>query len=76
MLLEVRNLTKRFGGLVAVSNVSFHVEEGKIVGIFGPNGSGKTTTLSLISGMIKATSGTLLWKGGDITQLKPFQIAE
>lgn len=75
MLLEVRNLTKRFGGLIAVNDVSFHVEQGEIVGIFGPNGSGKTTTLSLISGMIKPTSGALLWNGDDITHLKPFQIA-
>ena len=48
MLLEVRNLTKRFGGLTAVSDLSFGLEEGDIVGVFGPNGSGKTTLLNPI----------------------------
>jgi ABC-type branched-subunit amino acid transport system ATPase component len=76
MLLEVQGITKRFGGLVAVSDLSFAIQPGEIIGIFGPNGSGKTTTLSLVAGMIAPTSGKLLWKGSDITHLKPFTIAQ
>ncbi|MEY9202834.1 ATP-binding cassette domain-containing protein [Bradyrhizobium elkanii] len=69
MLLDVKSLTKRFGGLTAVSNVAFGIERGEIIGIFGPNGSGKTTTLSLIAGILKPTSGVILWKGNDISTL-------
>lgn len=76
MLLDIRNLTKRFGGLTAVSDVSFGIERGEIVGIFGPNGSGKTTTLSLIAGIIKPTSGSIIWKGNDISVLPPFEVAQ
>lgn len=76
MLLDIRNLTKRFGGLTAVSDVSFGIERGEIVGIFGPNGSGKTTTLSLIAGIIKPTSGSIIWKGSDISVLPPFEVAQ
>lgn len=76
MLLEARSLTKRFGGLVAVSDVSFGIDAGEIVGIFGPNGSGKTTTLSLIAGMLSPTAGDLLWKGHGIKGKRPFEIAE
>lgn len=76
MLLDVRNLTKRFGGLTAVSNVSFGIERGEIIGIFGPNGSGKTTTLSLIAGILKPTSGAVLWKDRDISSLAPFEVAQ
>jgi ABC-type branched-subunit amino acid transport system ATPase component len=76
MLLEARSLTKRFGGLVAVSDVTFGIEEGEIVGIFGPNGSGKTTTLSLIAGMLPPTSGELLWRGQSIIGKRPFEIAD
>lgn len=75
MLLEVSGLTKRFGGLVAVSDVSFGIERGEIVGIFGPNGSGKTTTLNLIAGMLPPTSGQLAWKGVNYNGQKPFAIA-
>ena len=76
MLLEVRNLTKRFGGLTAVSDLSFGLEAGDIVGIFGPNGSGKTTLLNLISGVYLPTEGELLWNGVAFNGSKPHQIAE
>lgn len=76
MLLDIQNLTKRFGGLTAVANVSFAIERGEIIGIFGPNGSGKTTTLSLIAGILKPTTGSILWKGNDISKLTPFQVAQ
>jgi len=73
-LLEVENLTKRFGGLTAVNNVSFHVDEGEIVGIIGPNGAGKTTLFNLVSGFLKPTSGTVKFKGESITGLAPHKI--
>ncbi len=76
MLLEVRHLTKRFGGLTAVSDMSFALAEGDIVGIFGPNGSGKTTLLNLISGVYLPSEGELLWNGRSIVGSKPHEIAE
>jgi ABC-type branched-subunit amino acid transport system ATPase component len=62
VLLEIVELTKRFGGLSAVSDVSFSIASGEIVGIFGPNGSGKTTLLNLIAGILAPTAGRILWK--------------
>ena len=75
MLLEVRALTRRFIGLVAVADVSFAVDRGEIVGIIGPNGSGKTTLLSMMAGMLAPTSGAVLWKGEEIQRLRPDVIA-
>jgi branched-chain amino acid transport system ATP-binding protein len=74
-LLEVRGVTKRFLGLVAVSDVSFTVARGEIVGIIGPNGSGKTTLLSVIAGMVPPSDGAVLWKGEAIHRLRPDVIA-
>jgi len=73
-LLEVENLTKRFGGLTAVNNVSFHVDEGEIVGIIGPNGAGKTTLFHLLSGFLKPDSGTMKFKGENIIGIAPHEI--
>ena len=75
MFLEVDALTKRFGGLVAVSAVSLDIEEGEIVGILGPNGSGKTTLLNLLAGLLAPSSGKILWQGRDISGTKPDLIA-
>jgi branched-chain amino acid transport system ATP-binding protein len=75
-LLELRDVNKSFGGLPAVSMMSFSVEAGDIVGVFGPNGSGKTTLLNLIAGTAEATSGKILWKGDDITGRRPYQVAQ
>ena len=76
MLLEVRNLTKRFGGLTAVADMSFSLAQGDIVGVFGPNGSGKTTLLNLISGVYLPSAGDLIWNGAQINGKKPHEIAE
>jgi branched-chain amino acid transport system ATP-binding protein len=70
-LLEINNLTKSFGGLVAVDDVSIEVEEGTIVGMIGPNGAGKTTLLNLISGFYRPDDGTVMLNREDITDLKP-----
>jgi len=74
-LLEVENLTKHFGGIAAVNKVSFYIDEGDIVGIIGPNGAGKTTLFNLLTGYLKADSGTVKFKGEDITGLQPYKIA-
>jgi branched-chain amino acid transport system ATP-binding protein len=75
MILKVEELTKKFGGLIAVDRVSFHVTGSEIFGIIGPNGAGKTTILGVISGYFPATSGRIIFGGRDITQLKPHQVA-
>ncbi|TFG84121.1 MAG: ABC transporter ATP-binding protein [Spirochaetales bacterium] len=75
-ILDVKNLTKRFGGLAAVSDVSFSVREGGIIGLIGPNGAGKTTIFNLITGVYKVTEGEVLFAGAPITDLEPFRIAD
>ncbi|MBL8700096.1 MAG: ABC transporter ATP-binding protein [Alphaproteobacteria bacterium] len=75
MLLEITNLTKRFGGLTAVSNVEFAVAPGEIRGIIGPNGSGKSTFFNLISGVYKPDAGRVVFDGTDITGGEPHDIA-
>ncbi len=74
-LLEVRGLSRSFGGLAAVSELDFDVNEGEILGIIGPNGAGKSTVFNLISGAIPVTSGTLHFRGEDITKLAPHERA-
>src|SRR3989339_1900211 len=73
-LLEVRELSKSFGGVQAVNRISFDLHKGDLLGIIGPNGSGKTTTVNLISGFVKASSGKVLFKGRDITSMAPYKI--
>lgn len=68
-LLKVEGLCKSFGGLMAVWNLDIEVEEGEIVGLIGPNGSGKTTTLNLITGFLKPDSGTVTFRGENVTGL-------
>ena len=75
-ILEVRGLTRRFGGLVAVNDVSFAVNAGEIVALIGPNGAGKTTTFSMISGFQRPDAGTVVFAGTDTTGLPPHRIAE
>jgi len=74
-MLEARALTKRFGGLMAVIDLSFKIEQGEIVGLIGPNGAGKTTVFSLLSGFHKPTKGQIVFEAKDITGLKPNKIA-
>lgn len=76
MYLETKHLTKQFGGLLAVNHVDFSIEQGKINAIIGPNGAGKSTFFNLISGVHKPTSGQVIFKGNDISHLKPNKIAE
>lgn len=75
-LLEVRGLTKIFGGLTAVGDLSFDVNEGEIVGIIGPNGAGKSTVFNMICGTLKPTAGTIKFRGKNITGLAPHKIAK
>ena len=74
-LLEVRNITKRFGGLTAVNDVSFQANEGEILSIIGPNGAGKSTLFKLISSFLRTTSGEVVFKGQQITNLSPHTVA-
>ena len=75
MLLEVRDLTKNFGGLTAVSNLNMSIQEGEIVGLMGPNGAGKTTVFNLITGFLRPSSGSILFQGREIGGKKPHLIA-
>lgn len=75
-LLQITNLSKRFGGVQAVDSVSFKVHSGELLGIIGPNGSGKTTLVNLISGFIKPDSGQILFKDKAITHLPPYRISQ
>ena len=73
-LLEGKGVTKYFGGLAAVSNVDFNVEQGEAFGLIGPNGAGKTTLFNLISAALTPKSGQIRFKGKNITGLKPYRI--
>jgi len=73
-ILEGKEVTKYFGGLAAVSRVDFSVEQGQVVGLIGPNGAGKTTLFNLISAALKPKSGSIKFKGTDITDLTPYKI--
>jgi ABC-type branched-subunit amino acid transport system ATPase component len=74
-LLEVKDLTKRFGGLVAVDSLSFKIEPGQTVSIIGPNGAGKTTVFNLITGFDRPTRGEILFNGASLVGKKPHEIA-
>ncbi len=75
VVLEARNMTRRFGGLVAVNDVSFDVLEGEIFGLIGPNGAGKTTLFNLMTGLTPPSSGTLTYRGRTVTGLAPYRVA-
>ncbi|MDZ8137776.1 MAG: ABC transporter ATP-binding protein [Nostoc sp. DedQUE04] len=75
IVLEAKALTRRFGGLVAVNNVSFSVNKHEIFGLIGPNGAGKTTLFNLITAFIPPSGGQLIYQGAEVSQLRPHQIA-
>ncbi|OJX38294.1 MAG: high-affinity branched-chain amino acid ABC transporter ATP-binding protein LivG [Chloroflexi bacterium 44-23] len=74
IVIDMKNLTKKFGGLCAVNDFTGHVKENQIIGIIGPNGAGKTTILNMVSGIYPPTQGEIIFKGKDISKLAPFQI--
>ena len=74
-ILQVRNLTKRYSGLVAVNDVSFDVAKGEILSVIGPNGAGKSTLFKLISGFVTPTAGEVLFQGRRISGMRPHQVA-
>jgi len=74
-ILEVRGLSRVFGGVRAVDNVSFTLGRGEIVGLIGPNGAGKTTLVNLMTGVLQASSGSVLFEGVDVTLQRPHQAA-
>jgi len=74
-LLQVTRLSKSFGGVQAIMNVSFELAKGEILGVIGPNGSGKTTLVNLITGFVKPSAGMISFKGVDITGFPPHKIA-
>lgn len=74
-ILRLERVSKAFGGIRAVSNVSFDLSEGEIVGLIGPNGAGKTTLVNLITGVHPLTAGKVVFTGQDVTRQKPYQAA-
>ncbi len=75
LLLETKDLTIQFGGITALNEVSFHIAQGEVVGLIGPNGSGKTTFFNLITGIYRPTSGNILFQRESIAGITPFQVA-
>jgi branched-chain amino acid transport system ATP-binding protein len=73
-ILDVRGISKRFGGLQAVADISFSVERAEILGIIGPNGAGKTTTFNLVSGFMRPSTGEVVFKGQPLARRAPHQI--
>jgi branched-chain amino acid transport system ATP-binding protein len=73
-LLRVTELSKSFGGVQALSRVSFDLSEGELLGVIGPNGSGKTTLVNLITGFVKSTSGSVFYQDQDITNRAPYKV--
>jgi len=76
MLLKIESVSKKFGGLSAVDNVSLEVEQGTVIGLIGPNGAGKTTLFNCINGTLPITSGKVIFDGNDVTHKKSHEIAK
>jgi branched-chain amino acid transport system ATP-binding protein len=75
-LLEIKNVSKFFGGLAAIANVSFAVRKGEILGVIGPNGAGKTTLFNIVDGFYPPSKGSVLFNGKDISGFKPYQVCK
>jgi ABC-type branched-subunit amino acid transport system ATPase component len=75
-LLKVDGVSKNFGGVAAIVNVSFELREGELLGVIGPNGSGKTTLVNLLTGFVTPDTGKVIYRGADITGKMPYKIAE
>ena len=75
-LLEVENVSKAFGGVLAIHRVSFHLNQGEVLGLIGPNGAGKSTLFNIISGIFKPNTGTVRFNDRDITGMAPYKICE
>jgi branched-chain amino acid transport system ATP-binding protein len=75
-LLEVDNVSKAFGGVIAVNRVSFHLNRGEVLGLIGPNGAGKSTLFNIISGIFKPNTGTVRFSNKDVTGMAPYKICE
>ena len=73
-LIEAENVTKRFGGLTALDNVSFHIDDGEILGLIGPNGAGKTTLFNAVAGVFPLDGGSIRFNGEEVTGLRSFQL--
>lgn len=76
MVIEVKNITKNFGGISALKDVSFSINKGEIFGLIGPNGAGKTTMFNMITNIYEPTSGEIIFQGENITGIKPYKITE
>lgn len=76
MVLELKSITKNFGGISALTDVSFQINEGEIFGLIGPNGAGKTTMFNIITNMFAPTSGEILFLGENISGMKPYKITD
>jgi len=76
ILLEAKNLTKQFGGLLAVNRLDFSINQGEIIGLIGPNGAGKTTVFNMMTGTFRPTRGEVIFRGEKIGRLKPNRIAQ
>jgi len=72
-ILEVIGVSKRFGGIIALRDVSLYVQDGEVLGLIGPNGAGKTTLINIISGVYRPDSGKVIFDGSDITRLPPYK---
>jgi branched-chain amino acid transport system ATP-binding protein len=75
-MLSIHNVSKQFGGITAIKDVSFEIEAGEIVGLVGPNGAGKSTLLNIVSGVYLPSSGTVIFDGADITYLRPDKVCK
>ena len=75
-LLETQNVTKKFGGLTALDDVTFGIEQGELVSLIGPNGAGKSTLINTITGRLTPTQGAVIYDGDEITGMKPFEITQ